>query len=149
MPPIPIKNYTPLKVIFKYKITLTYLLFLWKGSQFPTEASEQTFQSRWALFDTKEQGASHKIGKGPGSRHMIILEQEAPKMSMEQRNIIKTEVLYWLPVCQMCHLCLVDWQRFCEPSPDLGIPPVPVCVHSEEAKSLHAKCFILHAIWKI
>ena len=41
---------------------------------------------------TKEQGASCKIGKGAGSRQMIVLEQGAAKMikrSMEQRKILK------------------------------------------------------------
>ncbi len=40
-----------------------------------------------AQFDTKEQGPRCKIGKGAGSRQMIILEQGAPEMtkrSMEQ-----------------------------------------------------------------
>ena len=39
-----------------------------------------------------EQGASHKIGKGAGSRQIIILEQRAPKIlkrSMEQKKIPK------------------------------------------------------------
>ncbi len=33
-----------------------------------------------APFDTKEQGACHKIGKGAGNKQMIILEQGACKM---------------------------------------------------------------------
>ena len=45
-----------------------------------------------ALFDTKEQGVSHKIGKGAGSRELVILEQGGPnflKRSMEQRKNLK------------------------------------------------------------
>ena len=34
-----------------------------------------------AHFDTLERGVRHKMGKGAGSRQMIILEQEAPKMT--------------------------------------------------------------------
>ena len=58
-----------------------------KGLQFPKAFDQTTatclgvIQSRGpAPFDTKEQGSSHKIGKGARSRQMIILEQGAPKM---------------------------------------------------------------------
>ena len=40
----------------------------------------------------RSKGASHKIGKGAGSRQIIILEQGAPKIlkrSMEHRKILK------------------------------------------------------------
>ena len=52
----------------------------------------QSWNREQAIFDTKGQRASHKIGKGAGSRQMIILEQGAPKMikrSMEQRKLLK------------------------------------------------------------